>query len=319
MRRALENPILKPDVKRFWEGCAVLNPSVVKKGEKIIMLYRAISNPIHKSFGEHINISSIGICYSYDGIHFEDRNLFFGPEYYYEAYGCEDPRVCYFEGKYYIFYTAISDWPPQKEAVKLALAITEDFKNYEKKGIICPFNAKAATIFPERINDKIAVIFTLNPEYPPSRVAIAYFDEIDDLLNPSTWQNHYDYYYRENNLIVLRAVPPQEYVEVGTQPILTDEGWLMIIPWVEGPYKPFYMRAILLDYEKPHKVLKISKPLLIPEVQYEFSESGIGIIMPTGAIVMDEELYVYYGAGDKYICLAKIELDKLLRSLVQSK
>ena len=49
----------------------------------------------------------IGIGKSKDGRHFEKRAPFITPVEEWEKYGCEDPRVTYFEGKLlYILYGA---------------------------------------------------------------------------------------------------------------------------------------------------------------------------------------------------------------------
>ena len=79
----------------------------------------------------------------------------FGPEHDWERYGCEDPRATTFEGKHYIFYTAVREF--SAEGIKVAVAITEDCKTIKEKHIVTPFNAKAMALFPERVNGKIAV------------------------------------------------------------------------------------------------------------------------------------------------------------------
>jgi len=39
------------------------------------------------------------------------------------------------------------------------------------------------------------------------------------------------------------------------------------------------------------------------------------VVFPEGAYIYSGELYIYYGAADKYIALAKIGMDELLNEL----
>jgi len=84
-------------------------------------------------------------------------------------FGCEDPRVVRLDDKYYIFYTALATYPFSAEGIKVGLAITKDFEMIEAKHPVTTFNSKAMTIFPERINGKIAALLTANTDLPPSK------------------------------------------------------------------------------------------------------------------------------------------------------
>ncbi|HEY4478888.1 MAG TPA: hypothetical protein VI981_00825, partial [Candidatus Paceibacterota bacterium] len=103
LKRSLHNPILVPAKDHYWEASATFNLSLVKIGHIYHGYYRAISAPDHLRVPDQISI--IGHTTSEDGFHFENRQPFISPEKEWERFGCEDPRVTYFEGKYYIFYT----------------------------------------------------------------------------------------------------------------------------------------------------------------------------------------------------------------------
>ncbi|MCD6590408.1 MAG: hypothetical protein J7K72_00360 [Candidatus Aenigmarchaeota archaeon] len=319
LKRCIDNPILMPNFERAWEAAAVFNPSVIKTGLVYTMLYRALSI-IQRAPGDVVHISSIGIARSKDGVHFTNREFFFGPEYGYEAYGCEDPRVVRFEGKYYIFYTAVSDMPPKPENVKLALAITKDFKDYDKKGIVCPFNSKAGALFPRRINGKMCMLFTYHPDIRPSRLAIVCFDKIEDILDRHFWDEWAMHLKPGENLVDLRGT--SEFVEVGSPPIETKYGWLVFVPdiiYKNNQFLEFRISAILLDLNNPSKVTARSKePILYPEVGYEMMRryNPRKIAMPTGAVVIRDRVYVYYGASDMFCCSAYMNLNELLNYLV---
>ena len=100
-KRSEDNPILVPDKNHYWEEFATFNLSPIKKGKYTYGLYRAIS-AVDK-IAKQQQISTIGICKSKDGVHFENRTPFIVPEEPFDVHGCEDPRITFFEGKYYIF------------------------------------------------------------------------------------------------------------------------------------------------------------------------------------------------------------------------
>ena len=95
---------------------------------------------------------------------FPDRKPLIVPEYDFEKYGCEDPRVTKLGSKYYIFYTALSNYPFNADGIRVAMAITKDFKKIDKKALVTPFNAKAMALFPAKIGKKIAALVTVNTD-----------------------------------------------------------------------------------------------------------------------------------------------------------
>src|SRR5687767_7063475 len=109
VKRFEHNPVLIPNRDHYWESFAAFNMCPIKKGNTIYGLYRALSAVDYMR--EQKQISTIGIGKSKDGINFTDRRQFIAPSEEWDLYGCEDPRVTYFEGKYYIFYTALSKYP----------------------------------------------------------------------------------------------------------------------------------------------------------------------------------------------------------------
>src|SRR3989338_5898448 len=108
VKRSHHNPILVPDKDHYFEAFSTFNMSVVVAGKMYYGVYRAISSVDRLRAPEHI--STICIGKSKDGTHFEERTPFITPVEEWEKYGCEDPRITYFEGNYYIFYTAISKY-----------------------------------------------------------------------------------------------------------------------------------------------------------------------------------------------------------------
>src|SRR3989338_6458879 len=153
IERFKKNPVLTPDKNQSWEAEAVFNGCHVRKGNNVFLLYRAVSLiHYHTLAKEKLMVSDIGIAESKDGLNFYDRKRFIFPEHEWERFGCEDPRITKLDNKYYIFYTALSSWPPRTEHIKLELAITKKLKTIQKKHLITPFNAKARFLFQSFLN-----------------------------------------------------------------------------------------------------------------------------------------------------------------------
>ena len=71
--------------------------------------------------------------------------------------------------------------------------------------------------------------------------------------------------------------------------------------------------AVLLDLEDPLKIVSRTKDYLMePEFDYETKGFYNGCVFPTGNVVRDGVLYVYYGCADKFIALATANFDELV-------
>src|SRR3989344_2082298 len=137
VKRSHHNPILIPDKDHYWEAFATFNMSVIKKDKIFYGAYRAISAKDIMSQPEQISV--IGLGESKDGTHFEKRRQFITPQEDWEKFGCEDPRIIFFEGRYYIFYTALGGYPFSAENIKVAVAVTKDIRQIEERHLITPF------------------------------------------------------------------------------------------------------------------------------------------------------------------------------------
>jgi len=290
---------------------------------------------------EHLSV--VGFADSLDGIHFENRRKLIGPTENWEQFGCEDPRVTFFEGKYYIFYTALSTFPFNAAGIKVAVAITDDFKTIQEKHLVTPFNAKAMIMFPERINGKIVVALTVNTDMPPAKIAFAYFDTIEELWDEKKWTAWYAQLntagaqdgnggHSASNILDMRRFP-SDHTEIGAPPIKTDRGWLFIYSHIQhyfdGGQKVFGIEAILLDLTNPEMVIgKTKGPIVAPEEIYEMYGFVPGVAFPSGGFIrtksaskggknsIQQELEIYYGAADTTCARAHVDLNDLLDSMI---
>ncbi len=314
VKRSPHNPIFAPDPSSAWEAVGAYNPSVAMKDGVVHALYRASATK-SKVGDIELEISSIGHAVSDDGVHFRDRKRFVFPQYPWEQFGCEDPRVTEFEGRYYIFYTAVQAF--NADGIKVAVAITKDFKTIDERHLVTPFNAKAMALFPERVNGKIAAILTVNTDRPPAKICLALFDRIEDMWSPEYWKEWYANL--EKHVIPLAENFDRDQVEVGSQPIKTKNGWLIFYSYIYNYFSPppiFGIQAALLDFANPQKIIgEVKRPFLIPEEDYEQYGRVPHIVFPSGALIVKKEVYLYYGAADTSSCLAKIPLQELVDQL----
>lgn len=318
-KKSEHNPILIPNKDRYWEEFATFNMSPIKKGKNIYGLYRAISAV--DNLTQQKQVSIIGIGKSIDGVNFENRVPFIKPETLYDACGCEDPRVTFFEGKYYIFYTALSNYPFGPENIKVAVAVSKDLKKVENRHLVTPFNAKAMTLFPERINGKIVVIFSFHTDMPPAKVCIARLDKIEQLWDKSFWDKWVIEELESNSVDFRRN--EYDHIEVGATPLKTKFGWLLIYSHIQNYFQGpenldriFGIEALLLDMNDPTKVVgRTGGPILVPGENYELSGYINDVIFPTGAMINKDKLSIYYGAADTTVCVADVSLTDLLNTM----
>lgn len=320
VKRSQSNPILSPNRDHYWEEFATFNMCPIKhKNGNYFGFYRAIS-AVDRMSKDQQQISIIGICKSKDGIDFEERKPFITPVEEWEAHGCEDPRVTFFEGKYYIFYTALSRYPFGPEGIKIAVAVSNNLEKVDERHFVTPFNAKAMTLFPERINGKIIVMFSYHTDIPPAKMTIAELDYIEQLWDISFWEN---WVKNIDNHAISFERNQYDHLEVGAPPIKTKKGWLLLYSHIQNYFpsperldKVFGVEAILLDLKNPRKIIGRTRgPLLTPEEPYELSGYIPNIVFPTGAIIKGDTLMIYYGAADTTSCLAYVNLNDLINTI----
>ena len=317
-----------------FENEGVLNPACIEKDGLAHMFYRAVGKG---------NFSTIGYCQLKDNkvIYRADKPILL-PEYDYERKGIEDPRITFFEGIYYMFYTAYDG----KNAL-VAYATSVDLKTWKKHGVISSQMSydraedifkknklnkryglferwyrfligndvklweKDAALFPKRINGKMAMIHRVLPG-----IQICYFDKFTD-LNNKYWEK---YLANLDDYIILDPKEKFEsaYVGGGCIPIETDKGWLLIYHGVdfEKNLRIYSAGTVLLDKDNPQKVIgRLPYPLFSPETNWEKQGIVNNVVFPTGAIVKNDILSIYYGAADKKIAVKTIKLSELLKEL----
>lgn len=222
-----------------------------------------------------------------------------------ELWGVEDPRIAYLVelDQFAITYTAFSRGGPL-----VAMALSRDFKNFERCGAIMPVENKDAAILPRKINDRWVLIHRPVPRgsTQPAHMWIAYSP---DLIH---WG-------RNQILIEARSGGwwDANKIGLGPQPIETSEGWLIIYHGVRvtASGSIYRLGLALLDLEKPETVIRRCNHWVFgPLEQYERLGDVPHATFPCGAVKNDDtgELYLYYGAADTYMAAATAKIADLL-------
>jgi len=315
LQRHKNNPILLPSITNDWEKGGTFNGSVAKKGDTYYMAYRAMT-PKGFYMDANIQLSTIGIAKSTDGVNFTDHFQLIKPEEDWEKYGCEDPRITFIDDKFYIFYTAIGGYPFGAHNIKVAVAISKDLKTIEERHLVTPFNAKAMGLFPEKINGKYTAFLSANTDIPPAKISIRSFEKIEDLWDQKQWNEWYEKL-DTHTLPLLRHTRDQ--VEAGAVPVKTEKGWVFVYSLIRNYYsndKVFTVEAALLDNENPTIInARTSNAMLMPEEEYEHFGNIPNVVFPTGAQIIGDEFFVYYGAADTCTGVATCTIEDLMHGL----
>jgi predicted GH43/DUF377 family glycosyl hydrolase len=219
-----------------------------------------------------------------------------------ELWGIEDPRITYVDelGQYAIAYTAYSRGGPG-----VALALTEDFRHFERYGLIMQPDDKDAALLPRRINGSFALIHRPVTD----RGAHIWISFSPDLRN---WGNH-------KMVLAARLGSWWDANRVGLSPPLieTPRGWLMLYHGVKrtGAGCLYRLGVALLDLETAERcLLRGDSWIFGPETAYE-REGDVGYVtFPCGWTVGPDgdTINLYYGAADTSIALATGRVSHLL-------
>jgi predicted GH43/DUF377 family glycosyl hydrolase len=318
-------PVLAPTPDSSWSSGALFNPGACGEDGRVHLLFRAIpagydrvdyegEDAYEGDFGFEDYVSYIGYATSTDGLHFDRHpEPFIRPDRPFDRFGVEDPRITTLDGRCYITYTALS--APAfgtEDGVRIALASTDDFETVEKHGVIGPpMRDKDAVLFPRRIGGRIAMLHRIAPD-----IQLVWFDDVDELLDPpaALWQDHLA---TLDEHVILRPARTWEAKKIGAgpPPIETDEGWLLVYHGVDHDHV-YRAGLALLDLDDPRRVIaRTQRPVLEPEFDFEREGDVDNVVFPSGAVVLDGTLHLYYGAADRVIGHAEALLHDVMASL----
>ena len=139
-----------------------------------------------------------------------------------------------------------------------------------------------------------------------------YYDSIENLLHQS--EQEWEDFLKNSKETALLGTNwwLHRGPELGAPPIKTDRGWLFIYS-AESMSDTWTITAALADINAPHKLLARASGYIMQAVtNYEREGLVPNVTFPSAAVVVDRELYVYYGAADTVIGLATCTLNELL-------
>jgi predicted GH43/DUF377 family glycosyl hydrolase len=250
-------------------------------------------------------LSHLRLLSSQDGIHFTENPNYPGlfGQGYLERFGIEDCRVTQIDDTYYLTFTSVSD-----SGVGVGMRTTKDWKNFDIKGMIMPPHNKDCALFDEKINGNYYAL------HRPSSKEIGgnyiWLAESPDGLH---WGNH--------QCIIKTRVGLWDSARVGAgaSPIKTDQGWLEIYHGANAQHQ-YCLGAFLMDINDPKKVIgRTTDPIMVPTEAYELSGFFGFVVFTNGHIVNGDELTIYYGAADEFVCGAKFSIKEILGKIEAAK
>jgi len=224
------------------------------------------------------------------------------PAYIEEEWGIEDPRITFVPElkKYAVVFTSYGRGGPG-----VSLALTKDFRTFERYGEILPPEDKDAALLPHRIGEHWALIH--RPIAPQgAHIWISYSPDLRH------WGSH-------KMILEARRGAWWDAGKIGLSPppVETTQGWLTIYHGVRmTPAGCLYRLGLaLFDLDTPERCIRRGNSWVFgPEMPYErFGDVG-NVVFPCGCTVGPDRdtVNLYYGAADTSICLARGSIRRML-------
>ncbi len=284
----------------------VFNPGVTSFHGKVLLLARVEDRRGLSHLTKAISDNGVS-NWQIDGSPTMEADPINHPE---ELWGIEDPRIVWLEelGKWAVTYTAYSRGGPL-----VAMALTDDFVTFDRRGPIMPPEDKDAALFPRRIKGKWMLIHRpIAANYVPgAHIWASYSDDLEHWGDRQVLMYARRGGWWDGGKIGL-AAPPLE----------TAEGWLLFYHGVRQTASGsiYRMGLALLDLEDPLKVRRRSDEWVFgPTAHYEREGDVDDVVFPSGW-VLDEKsglLNMYYGAADSCIAMASASVSDLLEYIRQ--
>ena len=214
-----------------------------------------------------------------------------------ERNGMEDARFTRLaDGSYVATYTAYDG-----REINSRMLISADLRTFDVNPLRGPASAgKGMAFFPREVNGRRLALSRCDGE----TLGLSSLDE------NTTWQSP-----------VPLHTPGQgwELIQTGNcgSPLETEAGWLVLTHGV-GPMRRYAMSAILLDLGQPEQVIaRLPEILLAPADEDRFGYVP-NVVYSCGGLIHDGLLWLPYGVGDTRVRFASMELEGLLRTMVES-
>ena len=215
-------------------------------------------------------------------------------EYPEEIWGIEDPRITYVPEleQYAVAYTSFAKGGPG-----VSLALTKDFKNFQRYGVIMPPEDKDAALLPRRIGGYWAMIHR-----PVTTLgAHMWISYSPDLRH---WGSH-------KVMLEARRGGWWDANKIGlcSPPIETEKGWLVLYHGVRqtGSGSIYRLGLALFELDRPDVCLQRGDSWMFgPEAPYERGGDVNDVVFPCGQVIGadGDTIHLYYGAADSCMAMA---------------
>ena len=211
-----------------------------------------------------------------------------------------DPRVIFIEDRYYII------WCNGYHGPNLGIGYTYDFeKFYQMENALMPYNRNGA-LFPRKIGKNYAM-YSRPSDSGHTPFGDIFYSESPDLV----------YWGKHRHVMAPNEGWQSTKVGAGPCPIETSEGWLLFYHGVLTSCNGFVysFSAMLLDLDKPWKVIARPKPYIInPREIYELAGDVPNVTFPVAALVDKDtgRVAIYYGCADTVTGLVFGKVDEII-------
>ncbi len=224
----------------------------------------------------------------------------------------EDPRAQRVSGELVLTYT----WLPPAERRPWRIGahrLWYDGKRFWLR------EGTARLLGPSGVENKDGVVFELadgrvalvHRVWPDMHLAV--FDDLDDLWYAGT--GYWAPYMAELERHVLLAPGSGALcVGAGAPPVPTESGLLFLYHERrrDGSYASY---AALLDPGSGDVISRLPEPILEPELDWERQGDVDNVVFVQGAHRTGDDLYIIYGAADRYVGAAQASVSQLLEAL----
>ncbi len=180
--------------------------------------------------------------------------------------------------------------------------------------------ASGQLLGPPDVANKDAIVFTLTDQrvalihriHPDMLLAV--FDDLDHLW--SAGPEYWDPYMSDLDAhVLLRPTPGALGVGAGAPPIETDAGLLLFFHErrADGGYT---LNLALLDKSTGRLVSQLDHPLLEPELEWERRGDVENVVFVQGAHRDGDLVYLTYGAADRCVGVATVQVGHLTDALL---